>query len=155
MKLAAAAGLAMILALLVLAKHAQAEPTDIPWPAIVCSNPCVIQDDAGGIVDTFEAQGRLMAQGHVPVIVDGPCMSACTRFIDIDRANVCLTDRALLGYHKSVHMGSDGRPIFGEMKYDTPGLQTYLVKRGGLPDPDSGHLLMLNSIEASPFYRHC
>jgi hypothetical protein len=131
-----------------------AEPTGMVWPAIACGNPCVISDDAGGIVDTYEAQARLMAATNIPVIVDGPCMSACTIFVDIDRANICLTERALLGYHKSVYKKGDD-DVFGDIEYSTPGLEDYIKSHGGLPDPDSGHLLMLNSHEAGQFYKAC
>jgi hypothetical protein len=132
-----------------------AAPTGAPWPAIECSNPCIIEDDGGGIIDLYQAQARQMAAGHTSVIVDGPCMSACTIFIDIDRNNVCLTDRALLGYHKSRLEDDTGKVTFGEIDYETPGLNKYIEDHGGLPDPDSGHLLMLNSYEASKFYRSC
>lgn len=145
-------GLALALGLMF--QPTTSENTEIPWPAIECANPCIIEDDAGGIVDTYAAQGRLMADTDIPVIVDGPCMSACTLFIDIDRANVCVTAKALLGYHKSVYM-KDGVPVFGDMKYATPGLNAYIKEHGGLPDPDSGHLLMLNADEARLFYKAC
>ena len=129
--------------------------TGLDWPAIKCGSPCIISDDGGGIIDTYEAQGRLMAAGHVPVIVDGPCLSACTRFIDIDRANVCLTAHALLGYHQWKKPNDDGTYEHGDMTYDTPGLNAYIKSHGGEPDPDSGHLLMLNYLEANQFYKIC
>jgi hypothetical protein len=129
--------------------------TGLDWPAIHCGNPCVISDDGGGIIDTNEAQGRLKAAGHVPVIVDGPCLSACTRFVDIDRANVCLTERALLGYHQWRKNNDDGTFDKGDMVYDTPGLNAYIKARGGEPTPDSGHLLMLTYLEANQFYKLC
>ena len=129
--------------------------TGLDWPAIRCGSPCTISDDAGGIIDTYAAQGRLMAAGHVPVIVDGPCLSACTLFVDLDRANVCLTDRALLGYHQWKKQNDDGTFDHGDMLYDTPGLNAYIKSHGGEPAPDSGRLLMLNVNEASKFYKRC
>ena len=129
--------------------------TGYDWPAIKCGTPCIISDDGGGIIDTYEAQARLMAAGHTQVIVDGPCLSACTRFIDIDRANVCLTPRALLGYHQWLFKPEDAAPQTGDMLFDTPGLNEYLKSRGGQPAPDSGHLLLLNYLEASRFYKVC
>lgn len=131
------------------------EASGIPWPAIACGDPCVIEDDAGGIIDTYAAQGRLAALGHVPVVVDGPCMSACTIFVDLDRVNVCVTQRALLGYHQGRMQKPDGTETFENIAYQTPGLEAYIAARGGLPEPDKGHLLMLNFAEASRFYRPC
>lgn len=130
------------------------EATGVPWPPISCGNPCVIEDDGGGIIDLYAAQGRLLAAKHIPVIVDGPCMSACTVLVDLDRDNVCVTSRALLGYHQSI-MIKNGVAIFGPMLYETPGLNEYIQSRGGLPTPDSGHMLLLNSVEAGRFYRQC
>src|ERR1700742_3093119 len=76
------------------------EATNVPWPPVACGNPCVIEDDGGGIIDTYAAEGRLLAAEHIPVIVDGPCMSACTVLVDMARNDVCVTTRALLGYHQ-------------------------------------------------------
>jgi hypothetical protein len=145
-----------ILATILFLIFGQPAPTtdQIGWPPIICGNPCVIEEDHGGVVDLYAAQGRLAAAGHVPVIVDGPCLSACTIFVDIDRANVCVTTKALLGYHKSMH-GSEDAPIFGDIQYKTPGLEAYIKAQGGLPNPDSGHMLMLNSEEAKQFYKAC
>lgn len=127
----------------------------IGWPPIQCGRPCVIEEDHGGIIDLYVAEARIMAAGHVPLIVDGPCISACTLFVDIDRANVCMTTNAVFGYHKSARMGPEGILIFGPISYDTPGLNAYIVAHGGLPDPDSGHLLMLGFNELTKFYRPC
>lgn len=130
------------------------EATGVPWPPVACGSPCVIEDDGGGIIDLYAAQGRLLAAGHDKLIVDGPCMSACTILVDLDRANVCMTSRALLGYHQS-SMIKNGVHVFGPMVYETPGLNAYLESRGGLPTPDSGHMLLLNSVEAERFYKPC
>ena len=151
--------LAAICAVITIACAPPALNTDnesgIPWPAIVCGNPCVIEDDGGGIVDTYAAQGRLAATGNVPVIVDGPCLSACTLFVDLDRNNVCITERVLLGYHQARRQNPDGTMVFENIDYTTPGLNAYIKVHGGLPEPDKGHLLMLNFAEASQFYRPC
>jgi len=137
-----------------IATYQVGEATSMPWPPVACGNPCVIEDDGGGIIDLYAAEGRLLAAEHIPVIVDGPCMSACTVLVDEVRDNVCVTSKALLGYHQSFMIKS-GVPIFGPMTYETPGLNEYLASRGGLPTPDSGHMLLLNAIEAERFYKPC
>lgn len=131
------------------------------WPPVVCSNPCVIKENSGGIIDLFAAQGRLMASTHIPVIIDGPCLSACTVFVDIDRDNVCVTNNAILGYHKSIYYKTsnfateDNTPVIETIDYTTPGLMKYIKDHGGEPDPSSGHLLMLNAVELHQFYKAC
>lgn len=127
---------------------------DFSYPPMPCANPCVIEFSPGGVIDLFAAQGRQLAADHTQLIVDGPCLSACTLLVDLDRANACITRNVVLGYHMSARGGPDG-PIFGPMLYDTPGLNAYIAARGGLPAPDSGHMLMLNFTEAAQFYRPC
>jgi hypothetical protein len=138
-----------------LERPAVGETGDYPWPAIACGSPCVIENDAGGVIDAYTAQGRLYAATGVRVVVDGPCLSACTMLVDLDRANVCLTHRALLGYHQGRRTDPDGTLVLEDLRYETPGLEAYIKSRGGEPDPMKGHLLMLNWVEASKFYKVC
>lgn len=123
------------------------------YPPINCSSDlCVIRFSPGGIIDLFAAQGRQLAADKTPVIVDGVCLSACTVLVDLARANVCLTKNAILGYHKSFQASTG---LVGEISYETPGLNAYLDSRGGLPDPTSGPMLLLNFNEARLFYPAC
>lgn len=122
------------------------------WPPIKCSSPCVIHDSGGGGIDFFEAQGRQLLADKTPVIIDGPCLSACTILVDITREFVCLTPNAILGYHKSLNPNDD---TTHEITYSTPGLAAYITKHGGEPEPNSGHMLMLNFNEAKSFYKQC
>ena len=128
--------------------------SDFSYPPIPCSVPCVVEFSPGGIIDLFAAQGRQLAADKTPVIVDGPCLSACTILVDEARDNVCITKNAVLGYHQSVMMTEDG-PEYGDIIYKTPGLNKYIQSRGGLPKPNSGHLLILNQSEAGKFYKTC
>lgn len=129
---------------------------EFAYPPVPCSNPCIIQFSPGGVIDVFAAEGRQLAADHTQVIVDGPCISACTLLVDLARANVCVTRNAVLGYHQWSMEEPDGADKHGDISYDTPGLNAYLKARGGLPyTPDSGHILMLNFAEASRFYRPC
>ena len=46
------------------------------------------------------------------VIIDGPCLSACTLVLGvIPRERICVTRRARLGFHAAWHHGENGRPI--------------------------------------------
>lgn len=132
-----------------------ADAGELTYPPAPCSNPCIIEFSPGGVMDLFAAEGRQLAADHTPVIVDGPCLSACTILVDLARANVCVTRNAVLGYHQGMKPGDDGSPTFEQIDYKTPGLNAYIKAHGGLPQPDSGHMLMLNFAEASAFYRPC
>lgn len=131
------------------------DQAEFSYPPLVCGSPCIIETSPGGVIDLFAAEGRQLVADHTPVIVDGICASACTILVDIARENVCITRNAVLAYHKGMRPSDDGPPAFEDVKYQTPGLEAYIDAHGGLPDPDSGHMLMLNFHEASQFYRPC
>lgn len=153
LKILYALGLLLLLGcLLEMVDLSQRPTTDqFDYPPVSCGQPCVIEFNPGGAIDLFSAQAREILAEHTRVIIDGPCLSACTLLVDIARDNVCLTSRALLGYHQ----WSRGDGAHGLMVYSTPGLNEYIAAHGGEPTPDSGHLLMLNFHEASRFYRAC
>lgn len=118
---------------------------------VSCGKPCVIQYSAGGNVLGFRLQGQELAARHTPVIVDGPCLSACTLLVDEARGDVCLTNRAVLGYHQSFADLKEGR-AYTPLEYKTPGLATYLDNHGGEP---KGVFLMVPFTEAKAFYQPC
>lgn len=128
--------------------------TPAPSPiGIDCGRPCVIEGSEGGKVGGFRNQGRDLANAKTPVIVDGPCLSACTLLVDADRANVCLTSRAVLGYHQSWWDDAKGVRHYDVLTYETPGLNAYLDAHGG--EPQAGPLLMLSFDDAKVFYPPC
>lgn len=123
---------------------------DAAYPPIGCGKPCVISFNPGGAIDLFEAEARELVAERTPVIVDGPCISACTILVDIARNYVCVTSHAVLGYHQW-SMGDE----HGDVTFSTPGLNAYIKAHGGEPTPDSGRLLMMNFSEARHFYKPC
>jgi hypothetical protein len=123
------------------------------YPPVSCAPElCIIKASPGGIVDHFEAQGRQLLADGTPIIVDGPCESACTILIDIARENVCITSKAMLAYHQSYIPGTEKS---WDIEYVTPGLNDYLNSRGGQPGPGTGTMLTLNFNEAKQFYKPC
>ena len=119
---------------------------------VSCGKPCVIGYSAGGNVLGFRQQGQQLAAQHTPVIVDGPCLSACTLLVDEARGNVCITDRAVFGYHQSYESDSKGGRLYTPLAYQTPGLGSYLENHGGEP---KGVFLMVPFGEAKAFYQPC
>jgi hypothetical protein len=118
---------------------------------VTCGKPCVIEYSAGGNVLGFRQQGQQFAAHSTPVIVDGPCLSACTLLVDEARGNVCITDRAVFGYHQSF-ADRDGERTYTPLEYKTPGLGAYLENHGGEP---KGVYLMMPFAEAKAFYQPC
>ena len=89
----------------------------------------------GPFLDLFE---RVRASGE-RVVIDGPCLSACTlvlSMVPIDR--ICVTRRAILGFHAARSIDSRGR-IYAEPEASELVLEAYpyavrgwIRNRGGL-----------------------
>ena len=57
----------------------------------------------------------LLNQSGERIIIDGPCLSACTLLLtEIPHGRVCVTSRAILGFHAAELMDGHGR------KYPAP-----------------------------------
>ena len=132
---------------LVLGSVAQADP-------IVCYDPCVIGQSDGGIVSQFEAQGRALKHAGTLIVVDGPCLSACTILLDQAPAQVCVTREASLGFHQErfAKGGLEGEDFYEEISYKTPGLNAWIAAQGGLP---KGPFLMMSYEVLVKFFRAC
>jgi hypothetical protein len=108
----------------------------------------------GPFLDLFE---KLRASGE-RVIIDGPCLSACTLVLSmVPRERICVTRRAVLGFHAARSMDRRGR-MYAEPKASALVLQAYptgvrdwIVQRGGL----TSHLLLLHGRELAAFYPAC
>lgn len=119
---------------------------------IPTSRPMVIEDSPGGSVLEYRLLGLKLAATHTPIILDGICASACTLLIDLDRDNVCITTAAILAYHMSYTTDEDGTKQFHPLVYETPGLNNYIAKRGGLPKDD---VMLVPFEQAKMFYKPC
>lgn len=64
-----------------------------PLPPVVIGH--TMEDHEGGIGDSFASRYREIRQSHRPVIIDGPCVSACTIVASLSRSQVCITPNAL------------------------------------------------------------
>ena len=59
-----------------------------------------IVSSPGGAVDAYLAAFARVRQSGERVVIDGPCLSACTLVLStIPRSRICVTRRAVLGFH--------------------------------------------------------
>ena len=59
-----------------------------------------IEASPGGKASSFVEFFERLRQSHERVVIDGPCFSACTLvLIIIPRGRICVTQRAVLGFH--------------------------------------------------------
>jgi len=108
----------------------------------------------GPFLDLFE---RMRDSGE-RVVIDGPCLSACTLVLSmVPHERICVTRRAVLGFHAARSMDRRGR-MYAEPEasalvlqaYPT-GVRSWIAQRGGL----TSHLLLLRGRELATFYPTC
>ena len=108
----------------------------------------------GPFLDLFE---QIRSSGE-RVVIDGPCMSACTLVLSMVPSNrICVTRRAVLGFHAARSIDRRGRS-YAEPEASDLVLQAYpepvrdwISRRGGL----SSRLLLLRGRELAAIYRPC
>jgi hypothetical protein len=108
----------------------------------------------GPFLDLFE---RVRASGE-RVVIDGPCLSACTLVLSmVPSARICVTRRAVLGFHAARSIDRRGRmyaePEASELVLQAypAGVRNWIRNRGGL----TSRLLLLRGRELAAFYPTC
>jgi hypothetical protein len=108
----------------------------------------------GPFLDLFE---KVRDSGE-RVVIDGPCLSACTLVLSmVPSSRICVTRRAVFGFHAAKSKDRRGR-MYAEPEASALVLQTYpsgvrnwIVHRGGL----TSHLLLLRGRELTALYPAC
>ena len=108
----------------------------------------------GDFLDLFEE----VRNSGDRVVIDGPCLSACTLVLSIvPSERICVTRRAVLGFHAARSIDRQGR-IYAEPEASRLVLEAYpgpvrnwITQRGGL----TSHLLLLRGRELAAMYRRC
>jgi hypothetical protein len=108
----------------------------------------------GPFLDLFE---RVRASGE-RVVIDGPCLSACTLVLSmIPSDRICVTRRAILGFHAARSIDQRGR-LYAEPQASELVLEAYpaavrgwIRQRGGL----TSRLLLLRGRELAAIYPSC
>ena len=108
----------------------------------------------GPFLDLFE---RVRDSGE-RVVIDGPCLSACTLVLSMVPNNrICVTRRAVLGFHAARSLDRRGRfyaePEASELVLEAyPSLiRAWIRRHGGL----SSRLLLLRGRELNAMYPSC
>ena len=117
-----------------------------------------ITDDVGGRIGTYvEAYSAVRSSGE-RVVIDGACLSACTLVLGIvPRERICVTSRAMLGFHAAWMPGPKGKPVRSAVGTQAlweiypPHLRRWINARGGL----SSRMIFLRGRELAAMYRPC
>jgi len=110
--------------------------------------------EVGPFLDLFE---RVRQSGE-RVVIDGPCLSACTLVLStVPNERICVTRRAVLGFHGARSIDRRGR-TYAEPEASQAVLDTYpapvrgwISRRGGL----TSRLLLLRGRELAAIYPRC
>jgi hypothetical protein len=117
-----------------------------------------ITSDAGGQIGPYLENLAALRSSGERVIIDGPCLSACTMVLGvIPRDRICITRRARLGFHAAWHPGDNGRTVPSRggtqllMEIYPQQVRTWIARHGGL----SGRMLFLHGRELAAMYPTC
>ena len=118
-----------------------------------------ILSSSGGEVSSYIAVFARVRQSGDRVIIDGPCLSACTLVLStIPKNRICVTRRAVLGFHAPKYVD----PRSGRMSRSPEatrivtqsypaGVRAWIKKRGGL----TRKVIYLRGRELAALYPHC
>jgi len=117
-----------------------------------------ITDDRGGLlIDYVERFAAARASGE-RIIIDGPCLSACTLAIGIlRRRQVCITPHAVLGFHAAWRPTAKGQPVRAriatQLMYQVypSNVRKWIDRHGGL----SERLILLRGRELAAIVPPC
>ena len=108
----------------------------------------------GPFLDLFEGVRKTGDR----VVIDGPCLSACTLVLSmVPKNRICVTRRAVLGFHAARSIDRHNR-LHAEPEATEHMLESYPIpvrdwinRHGGL----TSHLLLLRGRELTGFYPAC
>jgi hypothetical protein len=118
-----------------------------------------IVNDPGGEVSSYVQKFQQMRAAGDRVIIDGPCLSACTLLTGIiPRDRVCVTGRAALGFHAASYFDDASSSLVPTregsrvvMRLYPPAIKAWIGRHGGLTPT----LMILRGHELAAFYPAC
>ena len=117
-----------------------------------------ISDDIGGRIGAYVDQYSAVRASGERVVIDGVCLSACTLVLGIvPRNRICVTRRAMLGFHAAWMPGPQGRPVPSQVGTQAlwdmypANVRRWINARGGL----SSKMMFLRGRELLSMYPEC
>jgi len=129
------------------------------FPEFTAQADVRILSSPGGAVDAYLAAFARVRQSGERVVIDGPCLSACTLVLStIPRNRICVTRRAVLGFHaprwyypgtgQTMRASEATRVVTASYP---PAVRAWIKKRGGLTQK----VIYLRGKELAALYRRC
>ncbi len=118
-----------------------------------------ITNDPGGEISAYLRKFETMRDSGERLVIDGPCLSACTLFTGlIPRNQVCVTRRAVLGFHAASYYDDVRRSLVPTrtgtrlvMRLYPPQIRRWIERHGGL----TPRLIGLRGRELAALYSTC
>jgi len=117
-----------------------------------------IVSSPGGEVGSYLRLFAMVRRSGERVIIDGPCLSACTLVLSaVPEDRICITRRAILGFHAARRLDEGGQLYAAPHEtrllaatYPAP-IRSWIERNGGLTEKP----LFLRSRQLAAFYRLC
>jgi hypothetical protein len=118
-----------------------------------------ITNDPGGEVASYIQKFQQIRASGQQVVIDGPCLSACTLLTGIiPRDHVCITHRAVLGFHAASYYDDVSRSLVPTregsrlvMRFYPPEIKSWIMRHGGLRP----QLITLSGRDLAGLYHSC
>jgi hypothetical protein len=125
----------------------------------VASAEVRIVGDPGGEVSAYLHRFHEIRESGQRVVIDGPCLSACTLLTGIiPRDRVCVTRRAMLGFHAASYFDDVTRSLVPTragsrlvMRLYPPAIRRWIDAHGGL----TPRLIELRGRDLAALYHTC
>lgn len=118
-----------------------------------------IFNDRGGEIVSYLSKYQGMRASGERLVIDGPCLSACTLFTAIiPREQVCVTRRAVLGFHAASYYNTARRSLIPTragthlvMRIYPTEIRRWIERRGGLHP----WMIMMRGRDLAALYATC
>jgi hypothetical protein len=117
-----------------------------------------IAGDMGGPLGDYLLRFAAMRDSGEHVMIDGSCLSACTLVTAlIPRNKICITERAMLGFHAGWFETKAGERISSSSGTGVlyamypPIIRRWIARQGGL----GKRMIVLEGRELAAIYQHC
>jgi hypothetical protein len=118
-----------------------------------------ITNDPGGEVSSYVRKFQGVRNSGQRVVIDGPCLSACTLLTGIvPKERVCVTRRAVLGFHAASYYDDASRSLVPTpegsrlvMRLYPAEIRSWIDHHGGL----TPQLILLHGRELTAMYHTC
>ena len=126
-------------------------------PSAASADVRILESPGGEVAPFLKLFVALRASGE-RVVIDGPCLSACTLVLmTVPRKRICVTRKAVLGFHAAWSRDDYGRSVAEPeatarvLAAYPPKVRQWIVQRGGL----NSRMLLLQGNELAAMYPIC